>query len=64
MVKAALWLPIIAVVLWLPLPVYAAIAWRRRFWSLLERSYYTAMVAGMLLLLVVLDYWNLVGFKY
>lgn len=59
-----LWLPHIALLPSLAMPILATLAWRRGYWPVAERIYVTAMTAGIWLMLVQLHYWNLLWFRY
>ena len=61
---ALLVLPLIGAVLTLPLPVLAALAWTRRYWGPCGRIHFTLVTFAALLFMVLLNYWNLLGFRF
>ena len=60
-VRALLWLPAAAILLWLPLPAVAVRLWQQRLWTLPERLYFVCMLSGCAALFVLLYYWNMIG---
>ena len=63
-VVALLYIPLISTVLTLPLPVFAAMVWKRRCWSLPGRVHYTLVAMTAIGFLPFLYYWNLLGFQF
>ena len=64
LIKALLVIPIITTILAAALLFYALLAWRRKYWGLLERWYYS-LIALTCVALVIWSYqWNLLGFHY
>jgi hypothetical protein len=63
LLRAALLVPLLGAPLALALPVCAVQAWRRRFWSLGWRLYYTALAVGGIGFLLFLAAWNLLGIR-
>ena len=61
---ALLVLPLLGAALVIPLPVFAAVAWYRGYWGLSGRIHYTLTTVAALLFLLLLDYWNLLGFRF
>ncbi|HET9984384.1 MAG TPA: serine hydrolase domain-containing protein [Longimicrobiales bacterium] len=57
-------LPVIAALLTLALLAFAALAWRGRWWGRWGRAHYTAVTVAAVVLVAVLAYWNLLGWKY
>ena len=64
MFVALLILPVIGAFLTLPLPVLASLAWTRRYWGPCGRVYFTLVTFAALLFMVLLNYWNLLGFRF
>ncbi len=58
----ALALPIGAAILTAVSLGFALVAWRRRYWRLPARLYYTVVALAAAALLAVLWYWNLLGY--
>ena len=44
--------------------VYAALAWKRRYWGLFGRLYYSLVALSMLIFVAQLGYYNLLGFQF
>jgi hypothetical protein len=44
--------------------IYAALAWKRRYWGLFGRLYYSLVVLSMLTFVAQLGYYNLLGFQF
>jgi hypothetical protein len=44
--------------------VYAALAWKRRYWGLFGRFYYSLVALSMLIFVAQLGYYNLLGFQF
>jgi hypothetical protein len=62
--RLAFWLPIVGAALAAPLPVYAAMAWRRRLWPWPERAGFALLVVAIAAAYAMLAHWNLIGFNY
>ncbi len=62
--KVALALPVAAVVFTAIAFVFLVRAWLQRYWGIGGRLYYTLVVAAAAVLLVVLDYWNALGWRF
>jgi hypothetical protein len=46
------------------LAIFVVLAWKERYWGLFGRFHYTLVVAALIVLIAVLGYWNLLGFRY
>ena len=57
-------LPILGVVLTLATLVYTPLLWRRRQWNFAKRVRYAYVTVVNVLFLLVLNYWNLIGWQY
>ncbi|MBX6365731.1 MAG: beta-lactamase family protein [Gemmatimonadetes bacterium] len=57
-------LPVLAAVLTIALLAFTALAWRGGWWGRWGRIHYTAVTLASVVLLAVLAYWNLLGWKY
>ena len=44
--------------------VYAALAWKRRYWGLFGRLHYSLVALSMLIFVALLGYYNLLGFQF
>jgi hypothetical protein len=44
--------------------VYSALAWRKRYWGIVTRGYYTLMTVAAVGFIWFLNYWNLFGWRY
>jgi CubicO group peptidase (beta-lactamase class C family) len=62
--KVALWLPLVAIPLFLAAVWFGVRAWARKYWSLAGRIHYSLVTVAGLALLGWLHYWNLLGFHY
>jgi CubicO group peptidase (beta-lactamase class C family) len=62
--KIALGLGVLAAVLTAGALVYAALAWKQRYWGMAGRAYYTLATAAALAFVWFLNYWNLLGWRY
>jgi CubicO group peptidase (beta-lactamase class C family) len=62
--KAALGLALLAAGLTVGMVVCVALAWRRRYWSVVGRAHYTVLSLGALGFIWCLNYWNLLGFRW
>jgi hypothetical protein len=60
---ALLVIPILTTALSLVLLVFAALAWKDRYWSLVGRLHYTVVTLAALVFVWFANYWNLLGFK-
>jgi hypothetical protein len=58
----ALALPVAAAILTVVSLGFVVVAWRRRYWRLSARLYYTLVALSAVALLAVLWYWNLLGY--
>jgi hypothetical protein len=61
---AVLTLPLIVTVGVAGVLVYAALAWKRRYWGLFGRLYYSLVALSMLIFVAQLGYYNLLGFQF
>jgi CubicO group peptidase (beta-lactamase class C family) len=62
--KVALGLALLAAVLTVVAVAGMALAWRRRYWSVVGRAHYTLVTLGGLAFIWFLNYWNLLGFRW
>ncbi|HJU64830.1 MAG TPA: serine hydrolase domain-containing protein, partial [Gemmatimonadaceae bacterium] len=61
--KVLLILPMLAALLTLGLLWFAVVVWRRRLWGRWARLHYTAVAVASLIFVIVLGYWNLLGWR-
>ncbi len=61
---AALTMPLLALGLLPALVWFAAGAWKRRLWSVAARVHYTLVTLAVAGYLLILAYWNMIGFRY
>jgi CubicO group peptidase (beta-lactamase class C family) len=64
LLKIALTLPLVAALLGLGVLFYMFKAWFRRYWTRCQRVHYTLLVLAALVFLWVLNYWNLLGWRF
>ena len=64
MLVALLVLPVSSAVFTLPLPLLAAAAWRQGWWGMWGRVHFTLTTVAAVVFLVVLNYWNFLGFRF
>jgi len=64
LMKAALWLPLLAIPLFAATAWFSIRAWNRKYWSLAGRIHYSLVSVTGFTLLGWLYYWNLLGFHY
>jgi hypothetical protein len=57
-------IPFVALVPAFGLPIAAAWAWRKGYWSLRKRLQFSIIAAGALGFIPYLYHWNLLGFRY
>ncbi len=62
--KVALGFALVAVGLTVGMVVCASLAWRRRYWGVVGRIYYSLLTLGALGFIWFLNYWNLLGFRW
>jgi hypothetical protein len=60
----ALVLPVLAALLSPALGVFVVLAWKRGYWRIGARLHYTLVALAAGVFLWMLNYWNLLGFKY
>jgi CubicO group peptidase (beta-lactamase class C family) len=60
---ALLVIPVLTTVLSLVLLVFAALAWKDRYWSLAGRLHYSVVTLAALVFVWFAEYWNLLGFR-
>jgi hypothetical protein len=60
----ALVLPVLAALLSPAVVVFVVLAWKRGYWRIGARLHYTLVALAAGVFLWVLNYWNLLGFKY
>jgi len=63
-VKVLLALPIVAALLTTVGLVYIVQAWKKAYWTVAGRIYFTLVVAGAAVFLALLNYWRLLGYHY
>jgi CubicO group peptidase (beta-lactamase class C family) len=63
-VTALLVVPLLATALSAAMPVFAGIAWARRYWGVFGRLSFTFVTLIAALFIWFLAYWNLLGFRY
>lgn len=56
---ALLMIPVMAIVL-----MYLVKAWRNRYWTVAGRLHYSLTAVAAILFLLILNYWNLIGYNY
>lgn len=61
---AVLTLPLLVPVGTVGVLVYAALAWKRRYWGLFGRLHYSLVTLSMLNFIALLGYYNLLGFQF
>jgi CubicO group peptidase (beta-lactamase class C family) len=64
LLKVVLTFPLIAVVVTLGVLVYVYLAWKKKYWSVCGRVYYMVVLAASLVFILVLNYWNLLGYWF
>ena len=57
-------IPLIAAILALASAVFAALAWKDSYWSLLERIHFTLVTLALLAFIWWLNNWNLLGYRF
>lgn len=57
-------IPLIAGILALASAVFSALAWRKSYWSLLERIHLTLVTLALLAFIWWLNNWNLLGYRF
>jgi len=62
--KVALGLVLLAAGLTVGAVACTALAWQRRYWSLIGRAHYSLVTLGALAFIWFLNYWNLLGFRW
>jgi CubicO group peptidase (beta-lactamase class C family) len=62
--KVALGLALVAAALTVAAVAGTALAWRRHYWGVVGRAYYTLVTLGGLAFIWFLNYWNLLGFRW
>ncbi len=63
LLRGVLALPVLAVLLAAATLPAAWFAWRRGYWSLPARLHYSAVVLGLLAFALLLNQWNLLGWR-
>jgi hypothetical protein len=61
--KISLAFPVIASVLGLGVLVYMILAWRKKYWTGCSRVHYTLVLLAALAFLLLLNFWNLLGWR-
>jgi len=59
-----LFIPLLTTALTIVLLIFAVLAWKNKYWGLLERTYYSLITLTCIGFIPFLLYWNLLGFKY
>ena len=59
--SAVLWIPLASTALTVPLPIFAILAWRRQYWSLIGRVHFALVSAAATAAVPMLLYWNLLS---
>ncbi|MCX7593712.1 MAG: beta-lactamase family protein [Fischerella sp.] len=59
-----LYLPLIATVLTIALPIFTFLAWRNNYWKFSARLHYSIFTLTALMFIPFLNYWNLLGFRF
>lgn len=57
-------IPIVTTGMTLSLPIFTALAWKNKYWSILGRSHYSLITLFALVFTWFLIYWNLLGFQF
>jgi hypothetical protein len=63
LLAAVLALPFLVATLTVGVLVYAALAWKRRYWSVFGRLHYSLVALSALTFVVVLGYYNLLAIQ-
>ncbi len=61
---ALLWIPIVAALISILLPMFAVLAWQKKYWSSWGKLHYSIVTIATLGFIPFLDYWNLLGFRF
>ncbi len=64
LLRHLLYLPLLAIALCAGMIVFTLLAWSRQYWHFSGRLHYTLVTFATAGLLLWLDYWNLIGFRY
>jgi len=62
--KITLGLGVLSALLTIGTMVYAVLAWKNAYWSILYRSYYTLVTTAAVAFIWFLNYWNLLGWQF
>ncbi len=54
----------LAALLGLTLPIFAFKSWKRGYWSMMRRIYFSIVAFAGLLMIPFFYYWNLLGFRF
>jgi len=57
-------LPLLAVILMIGALGFTVLAWKNKYWSFAGRLYYTLITLAALAFIWLLNYWNLLGFRF
>lgn len=63
-VVALLCIPLLTTVLTVGLPIFTALAWKNKYWSVRGRLHYSLITLAALAFIPFLTYWNLLGFHF
>lgn len=62
--KALLVIPALTTVLWISVVLFSVLAWKNRYWHVLERLHYTLVMLAGGALIWSLNCWNLLGWRF
>ncbi len=57
-------IPVLTSVLAIVLAIFAVLAWKDRYWSVVERLHYSLVTLSGLAFVWFVNYWNLLGFRF
>ncbi len=63
-VKIVLGLGVLSAVLTVGAVVYTVLAWKKRYWSIGARVYYSLVTVAAVAFIWFLNYWNLLGWRF
>lgn len=61
---ASLTIALVAAVLTIGLAIFTLLAWKNKYWSFAGRLHYTLITLAALAFIWLLNYWNLLGFRF
>jgi hypothetical protein len=56
--------PIVGAVLGIGVLIFAFLAWKKKYWTVYGRLHYSLILLSGLVFLWLLNYWNLLGWKF